>query len=37
MTDNDTTLDSSSDVEESIDMVDGIADVEEVTIWAPEP
>ena len=37
MTDNDTTLDSSSDVEESIDIVDGIADVEEVTIWAPEP
>jgi hypothetical protein len=29
MTDNDTTLDSSSDVEESIDIVDGIADVEE--------
>lgn len=37
MTDIDTTSDSSSDVEESIDMVDGIADVEEVTIWAPEP
>ena len=37
MTDIDTTLDSSSDVEESIDLADGVADVEEVTIWAPEP
>ena len=37
MTDIDTTIDSSSEVEESIDLVDGIADVEEVTIWAPEP
>ena len=37
MTDKDTTSIWSSDVEESIDMVDENAGIEEVTVWAPEP
>ena len=37
MTDKDTTSIWSSDVEDSIDMVDENPVIEEVTVWAPEP
>ena len=37
MTDKDTAPIWSSDVEDSIDMVDENPVIEEVTVWAPEP